>query len=128
MYVERRFFLLEQEAEGLDAVVEREGLHADGLGFQDGLRLLHLERRKTDFIANAVSVIAQEEFQDGAEVDRGKDIERSLASLHSQGREQAEKAEHVISVDMGKEEGIQLHHGDVMLHHAVLHAFATVYK
>ena len=128
LHVERGFLLLEQEAEGLDAVVQRERLYADGLGFQDGLGLLHLERGKTDFVTDTVSVIAQEEFENGAEVDRCKDIQRRLASLHPQGGQQAEKAENVVSVDVGNEEGIQLHHRDSFLHHPVLDAFAAVYK
>ena len=128
IYIIGRLFLFKAEAEGFDSVVQRESLDPDALGFQHRFRLLHFERRIADLKPDSVSVIAQEEFEHRAEGRRSKDIERRLASLHAQGAEQAEETEHVVSVDVGDKEGVQFHHGNVMLHHAVLDAFAAVNK
>ncbi len=128
VHVEGRFFFFEAETEGLDAVVQREGLHTEALGLQDGLRLLHLQGRVADLEADAVSVIAEEEFEDGAEVHGGEDVQRHLASLHAEGAQKAENAEHVVSVDMGEEKGIQFHHGDAVPYECILGSFSTIQK
>ena len=109
-------------------MVQRERLNAEALGFQDGLRLFHLQGRETDFICQPVSIITEEEFEDGAEIHRREDVQRRLPALHPQRTEQAEDAENVVPVDVGEENGIQLHHRNPFLHQAVLGTLATINK
>jgi hypothetical protein len=62
-----------------------------------------------DFVAKVLPEIGQIEFDDGPEILRAENVQRSNAMIKTHRAEQTEKAEAVIPVDVGDENCFDLY-------------------
>ena len=117
----------DDESEGLDPMVQWERQHLNRPVFINQFRLLHFQRNMVDLEFHSFAEGAHEEVQHRTEGHRSIDIELRRTTEHAHGGEQAEKAEQMVSMDMGNAYMLDLKEGKSGLPHAHLRTLTTVY-
>ena len=79
-----------------------------------------------DFEIHSLTVIGKEEFQDGPERNRSVNIQRCIPLQHSEGGKEREQPEKMVSVYVGKEQGIDPLQRHMAADQLLLAAFTAV--
>ena len=120
--------LLEQETACRYAVLERNGLHADRAVLIDYLMLARVDMMKNNVVQPIVGMVVKQRLQQFFQIRMCIDMHRLRTFEHAQCRQQADKTETMVAMQMGNENIIQPPGMNAEFLHCQKHSFTTIHQ